>query len=66
LRVEAALEYFQHIPGAELAVIPDAGHFVLDAEPQKLLPVVEAFLDRSGEKLPFAKTTTPYLRGGSR
>jgi pimeloyl-ACP methyl ester carboxylesterase len=66
LRVDAALEYFQLIPGAELAVIPDAGHFVLDAEPQKLLPVLENFLDRAGAKLPFAKTTTPYLRGVSR
>jgi pimeloyl-ACP methyl ester carboxylesterase len=66
LRVEAALDYFNSIPGAELAVIPDAGHFVLDAEPQKLLPVVERFLDRPEVKLPFAMTTTPYLRGVSR
>ncbi len=66
VRLDQAVNYFNDIPSAELAVIPDAGHFVLDAESSKLLPVVERFLDRIGERLPFATTTTAYLRGVSR
>ncbi|HET6255323.1 MAG TPA: alpha/beta fold hydrolase [Puia sp.] len=66
LRLDKAIGYFRSIPGAELAVIPDAGHFVLDAEPDKLLPVVQAFLDKPEGKLPFATTAIPYLRGMSR
>jgi pimeloyl-ACP methyl ester carboxylesterase len=66
IRLDQTLNYFGSIPDAELAVIPDAGHFVLDAEPQKLLPVVEAFLDRKETKLPFATSTVAYKRGHSR
>lgn len=66
LRLDRAIEYFQQIPGAELAVIPDAGHFVLDADPEKLLPVIERFLGRPPEKLPFATAEIPYRRGASR
>jgi hypothetical protein len=54
------------IPGAELFVVPDAGHLVLDAEPEKLLPVVERFLSRAETKLPFATTTIAYRRGITR
>ena len=34
------------IPNAQLAIIPDAGHFVLNDDPEKLLPVVATFLDQ--------------------
>jgi len=66
IRIDQTVGYFNSIPGAELAVIPDAGHFVLDAEPEKLLPFVERFLDRPETKLPFATSTVPYGRGFSR
>ncbi len=66
VRLDQAVEYFSHIPDAEMFVVPDAGHFVLDAEPGKLLPVVEAFLEKPFGKLPFATATIPYLRGVSR
>jgi pimeloyl-ACP methyl ester carboxylesterase len=41
VRLDHVLETFQLIPNAELAVIPDAGHFVLNAEQQKVLPAIE-------------------------
>jgi pimeloyl-ACP methyl ester carboxylesterase len=66
IRLDQTLNYFGSIPDAELAVIPDAGHFILDAEPQKLLPVVEGFLDRKETKLPVATSTVAYKRGHSR
>jgi pimeloyl-ACP methyl ester carboxylesterase len=66
VRLDQAVEYFSHIPGAEMFIVPDAGHFVLDAEPWKLLPVVEVFLEKASGKLPFATTVVPYRRGASR
>lgn len=66
IRLDQTLDYFEAIPGAELAVIPDAGHFLLDAEPEKFLPVVVRFLDRKETKLPFATSTVAYHRGVSR
>jgi pimeloyl-ACP methyl ester carboxylesterase len=45
IRLEHAIETHNLIPNAELAIIPDAGHFALDTEPWKLLPLFEAFLD---------------------
>lgn len=66
IRIDQTVSYFSQIPGAELAVIPDAGHFVLDSEPEKLVPVIARFLDRPDDKLPFATSTVPYARGHSR
>jgi pimeloyl-ACP methyl ester carboxylesterase len=66
VRLEQAAGYFNSIPGAEFFVVPDAGHFVLDAEPEKLLPAVEQFLSRPDAKLPFATGAIAYLRGVSR
>ena len=66
IRIDETVGYFNSIPGAELAVIPDAGHFVLDADPEKLLPIVERFLDRADAKLPFATSEVAYERGCSR
>ena len=66
IRIDQTVAYFSQTPGAELAVIPDAGHFVLDSEPGKLLPIVERFLDREVPKKPFATSVVPYERGVSR
>jgi pimeloyl-ACP methyl ester carboxylesterase len=66
VRLEHALETFALIPHAELAVIPDAGHFVLIAEHEKLLPVIETFLDAPTAKVPFATTETGYHAGITR
>jgi pimeloyl-ACP methyl ester carboxylesterase len=66
VRLEHVLETFALIPHAELAVIPDAGHFVLLAEPEKLLGVIETFLDAPTAKIPFATTETGYHAGLTR
>ena len=66
VRLEHALEIFKLIPNCELAVIPDAGHFALDAEQWKVLPVFEAFLDAPTKRLPFATTAVGYQPGAAR
>ena len=43
LRLEHMLEMFRLIPNAQLGIIPNATHFVLNVDPDKLLPTVEPF-----------------------
>jgi pimeloyl-ACP methyl ester carboxylesterase len=64
--LEHMLEVFQLIPNAQLAVIPDAGHFVLNDDPEKLLPIVATFLDQPTSTVPFATPTTGYHPGVTR
>ncbi len=45
VRLEHSLEIHDLVPNSDFAVIPDAGHFALAAEPQKVVQVFEAFLD---------------------
>ncbi len=66
VRLDHVLETFSLIPDAELAVIPDAGHFALHTDQTKLLPAVEAFLDAPRPKVPFATTETGYHPGATR
>ena len=66
LRLEHVLELFRLIPNAQLAVIPDAGHFLLYTEPGRLLPVVEAFLDAPATRLPLATPKSGYQPGITR
>ena len=66
VRLEHALETFQLIPNAELAVIPDAGHFVLFSEPERVIPVVEHFLGKPEKRTPFATAETGYHPGETR
>jgi pimeloyl-ACP methyl ester carboxylesterase len=63
VRLDHSLAIHEQIPNSELAVIPDAGHFALDAEQTKLRPVFEAFLNAPAEKLPFATTAVGYAPG---
>ena len=60
VRLEHALETFTRIPNAELAVIPDAGHFVLFSEPERVIPVVEHFLGKVETRVPFATAEMGY------
>jgi pimeloyl-ACP methyl ester carboxylesterase len=46
VRVEHAVEMFRLIPNAQLAIIPHANHFMIFQEPQRLIPLVVAFLDQ--------------------
>jgi pimeloyl-ACP methyl ester carboxylesterase len=63
--VEHHLEMSRLIPNAQLAVIPDAGHFVLCEDPEKVLPIVATFLDHTST-VRFATTISGYHPGETR
>jgi pimeloyl-ACP methyl ester carboxylesterase len=66
VRLEHALETFNLIPNAELAVIPDAGHFALFSEQERVIRVVEKFLERTEKRIPIATAEMGYLPGETR
>jgi pimeloyl-ACP methyl ester carboxylesterase len=66
VRLEHAIETFRLIPNAELAVIPDAGHFAVYSEQKRVIPVVENFLEKPEKKSPFATAETGYHPGETR
>lgn len=66
VRLEHAVETFRRIPGAELAVIPNAGHFALFSEPERVIPVIADFLKASGREIPVATAETGYQPGKTR
>jgi pimeloyl-ACP methyl ester carboxylesterase len=66
VRVEHALETMKLIPNAELAVVPDAGHFALYSEPEKVIPIVQEFLEKSDTRIPVATAGMGYHPGETR
>jgi pimeloyl-ACP methyl ester carboxylesterase len=64
--LEHALETFKLIPNAELAVIPDASHFALFSEHQRVIPVVKHFLEKPEKRFPLATAGTGYHPGETR
>lgn len=66
VRLEHAVETFRLIPNAELAVIPDAGHFALFSEYEKVIPVVKHFLEKPETKVPIATAEMGYRPGETR
>jgi pimeloyl-ACP methyl ester carboxylesterase len=66
VRVEHGLEASRLIPNAELAVIPDAGHFALFSEPERVIPVIRHFLDKPDERPPVATAGAGYHPGETR
>jgi len=60
VRVEHAIETVKLIPDAELAVIPDASHFVLFSEQERVIPIVQHFLEKPEKRLPLATAETGY------
>lgn len=64
--IEHALETFRLIPNAELAVIPDAGHFALFSDSKRVIPIVESFLEKPGRRIPIATAETGYHPGETR
>ena len=66
VRVEHALETSRLIPNAELAVIPDAGHFLLFSEPERLTSVVKHFLEKPEPQPPVATAGAGYQPGETR
>jgi pimeloyl-ACP methyl ester carboxylesterase len=66
VRLEHSVESFNLIPNAELAVIPDAGHFTLSSEPEKVIPVVKHFLEKPEKRIPVATARSGYHPGETR
>ena len=66
VRLEHALDTFKLIPNAELAVIPDAGHFALFSEQERVIPVVEHFLEKPEKQIPIATAEMGYHPGETR
>jgi pimeloyl-ACP methyl ester carboxylesterase len=66
VRVDRAFEGFEAIPRAEFAVIPSASHFVLHSEPERVIPIVQHFLEKPEENLPLATAETGYHPGKTR
>jgi pimeloyl-ACP methyl ester carboxylesterase len=64
--VERCAELSRMIPTAQLAVIPNASHFLLFSEPEKLLSTIAAFLDAPTPKEPLATLKTGYYPGVTR
>src|SRR5579885_84693 len=60
IRLEHALYAYSAIPNAELAVIPDATHFLLYDRPWKLEPTLVEFFSAPEERLPFGTIATGY------
>jgi pimeloyl-ACP methyl ester carboxylesterase len=66
VRIEHSVESYKTIPNAELAIIPDAGHFILNWNPQKVIPTIETFLSEPSVKIPFATPEIGYHPGETR
>jgi pimeloyl-ACP methyl ester carboxylesterase len=66
VRLEHAIEAFRLLRKAELAVIPDASHFALSSEQERVLPVVERFLKKPAETLALATAEAGYQPGETR
>lgn len=47
-------------PIPQVAVIPDASHFVLFSEQEKVIPVIKHFLEGPAERPPFATPGTGF------
>jgi pimeloyl-ACP methyl ester carboxylesterase len=65
-RLEHMLEMLRIIPNAQLAVVPNAGHFVFTDEPEKVTPILMRFFDHPISTVPFATTKTGYHPGKTR
>ena len=66
IKLEHAIHAWSAIPNAELAVIPDATHFLLYDRPWKLEPIVAEFFAAPEERLPFGTIATGYQPGRTR
>jgi pimeloyl-ACP methyl ester carboxylesterase len=62
LPLESLVEWSRMIPNAQLAIIPDASHFMLFSEPERLMPTIAAFLDAPTDKVPMGMANGYYPR----
>jgi pimeloyl-ACP methyl ester carboxylesterase len=66
VRLGHAVETLPLIPNAELAVIPDAGHFALMSEQERVTPIVSHFLAKPEQRSPVATAGIGYHPGETR
>ena len=66
VRLEHAVDTFKVIPNARLAVIPDASHYVLFSEPERVIPLVKHFLEEPEKRIPLAIGGMGFHPGESR
>lgn len=60
VRLEHSVETVRLIPRAELAVVPSASHFALSSEPERVIPIIQHFLEKPDEQLPLATAELGY------
>jgi len=66
VRLEHSIETVRRLPRGELAVIPSASHFALSSEPDRVIPIIEHFLDKPEQQLPLATAALGYHPGETR
>jgi pimeloyl-ACP methyl ester carboxylesterase len=66
VRVEHAVDTFRRLPNAQLAVIPDAGHFAVFSEPERVIPVIQHFLNQPLNRIPVGNSQAGYQPGKTR
>ena len=66
VRLEHAVDTLPLIANAELAVIPDAGHFALTSEQDRVIPIVKHFLEKPEKRIPVATAGIRYHPGETR
>ena len=66
VRLDHALATFALMPNAELAVIPDAGHFAPFSEQERVIPIVKHFLEKPAKRIPVATAGMGYHPGETR
>jgi len=64
--IDRCVELARLIPQGQLAIIPDASHFVLFSEPEKLLPVIAAFFNAPTPTLPLSTFASGFRPGVTR
>ena len=66
ISLEHAIYAYRNLSHAELAVIPDATHFLLYDQPSKLEPIIAGFLSSPDDRVPFGTIATGYQPGKTR
>ena len=66
VRLGHAVDTLSRIRNAELAVVPDAGHFALMSEPERVIPTVQHFLEKPAIRPPVATAGMGYQPGETR
>ena len=66
VRLEHSVETVKLIPRAELAVIPNASHFALSSEQERVIPIIKHFLEKPEKQLPLATANVGYHPGETR